>query len=158
MKMKVYLMQHGMPVSKEENPDRPLSERGKRDVEEVTGILHACPTMPKEILHSGKTRARETAEIIASGLGAGTVTKAKGGLSPLDEVEAIAQELCRAVTDVFIVGHLPHLGRLAALLLGAREAQSPIRFQQGGVLCLERDHAGEWAVIWMVVPEIIGNK
>ena len=148
-------MQHGTPVSKEEDPDRPLSEKGKRDVEKVAEILHACPIMPKEIHHSGKTRARETAEIIASGLGAGTGAKARGGLSPLDEVEEIAQELCRAETDTFIVGHLPHLGRLAASLLGAGEARNPVRFQQGGLLCLERDDAGKWAVIWMVVPEIL---
>jgi len=30
--MRVYLVQHGEAVSKEENPDRPLSEKGAADV------------------------------------------------------------------------------------------------------------------------------
>ncbi len=69
--MKIYLMQHGKPVSKEENPDRPLSEEGRRDVGKMALLLHTCIPLPGEILHSGKTRAEQTAEIIASKLGPG---------------------------------------------------------------------------------------
>jgi hypothetical protein len=31
--VKAIIMQHGRPVSKEENPDRPLSDQGKKETE-----------------------------------------------------------------------------------------------------------------------------
>ncbi|MBW1942827.1 MAG: histidine phosphatase family protein, partial [Deltaproteobacteria bacterium] len=80
--MKVYLMQHGKPVSKEENPDRPLSEDGRRGVEKMVFLLQNCSSLPGDILHSGKTRARQTAEIIATKLGSGLKARERGGLSP----------------------------------------------------------------------------
>jgi|GEM_PF-5342255 len=33
--MRLYLMQHGRPVAKKENPDRPSLDQGKEDVERV---------------------------------------------------------------------------------------------------------------------------
>ena len=31
-----------------------------------------------------------------------------------------------------------------------------VRFQPGGVLCLERNEAGRWAIAWLVVPALLG--
>ena len=38
--MKLYLAQHGDATAKEENPDRPLSDSGNKDVEVVGRLLH----------------------------------------------------------------------------------------------------------------------
>ena len=54
-----------------------------------------------------------------------------------------------------LVGHLPHLGRVAALLLTGDQERNVINFHMGGVLRLGRVTAGKWAVDWMVVPKII---
>jgi phosphohistidine phosphatase len=56
---------------------------------------------------------------------------------------------------IMLVGHLPHLGRVAALLLTGDQERNVINFHMGGVLRLGRVTAGKWAVDWMVVPEII---
>ncbi|MGH2376556.1 MAG: hypothetical protein ACRDIC_24240 [bacterium] len=54
-----------------------------------------------------------------------------------------------------LVGHLPHLGRLASLLLVGTAERAVIRFQMGGVVCLARDDSGAWALEWMLVPELV---
>ena len=51
--------------------------------------------------------------------------------------------------------HLPHLGKLAALLLCGDKERNVINFQMGGLVRLKRMAAGQWAVDWMVLPETI---
>ena len=90
--MKIYLVQHGKPVPKEKDLDRPLSELGRRDVEKVASFLRKIGIEVQEIFHSGKTRARQTAEIMISKLNPGREPLEKDGLSPLDDVKTIAEE------------------------------------------------------------------
>ena len=153
--MRVYLMQHGKPVPKEEDPDRPLSGQGKVDGGRVSEFLRKSGVKVQKAFHSGKTRARQTAEIMVSQLNPGLEATEKAGLSPMDDVKEIANEIKGAERDLLITGHLPHLGRLASLLVAGDEAVPVVRFQQGGVVCLEKDEEGGWSVAWMVVPEIL---
>lgn len=153
--MRLYLMQHGRPVAKEENPDRPLSDHGKRDVERVAGFLHELGVQFEEAFHSGKTRARQTAESMISKLSPGLALAQREGLSPLDDVRNIAEYAKSVRKDLLIVGHLPHLGKLASLLITGSESVPVVRFQQGGVVCLEKDTDGVWSIVWMLVPEIL---
>ena len=153
--MRLYLMRHGKPLSKETKPERPLSDQGRRDVGKIADFLRRVGVNVREIFHSGKTRARETAEIVAAALGPHVSVEERNDLLPLDNVGRIAEGIAISHDDLFIAGHLPHLAKLAGLLVTANEAVSVARFQEGGVVCLERDDAGKWAVAWMVVPEIL---
>jgi phosphohistidine phosphatase len=56
--------------------------------------------------------------------------------------------------NIMLVGHLPHLGKLASLLLCGDENAGLISFRMGGALCLERDGAGKWSVQWMIIPDL----
>ena len=49
--------------------------------------------------------------------------------------------------DLMLVGHLPHLTRLAALLLTGVADDAVIQFQQGGLFDLERTDT-RWVVGW----------
>lgn len=154
--MNVYLVQHGRPVPKEENPDRPLSDQGRREAERMAAFLREAGVRVQTVFHSEKTRARETAEIMASKLQPDKRALEKKGLSPLDDVRAVAGEIDEGQEDLMIVGHLPHLAKLASLLTAGDESIQVVSFQQGGVVCLRR--GGEergWAVAWMLVPEIV---
>jgi phosphohistidine phosphatase len=153
--MRVYLMQHGKPVSKAENPDRPLSEQGRGDVEKVTEFLGKSGVKLEVAFHSGKTRARQTAEIVVSQLNPDVKAQERAGLSPLDDVKEIARQIKDADKELLIAGHLPYLAKLASFLVAGDEAVSVVKFKQGGVVCLEKDEGGDWSVAWMVVPEII---
>lgn len=155
--MNIYLMQHGKPVPKEEDPDRPLSERGKQEVEKMAHFLKKARIEMEQVFHSGKTRAKESAEIMISKLSPGNSPLEKPGLSPLDDTNLIAEEIKHCQKDLMIVGHLPQLGKLVSLLTSGNESNAIVSFQQGGVVCLQQADDGKkgWVIAWMIVPEII---
>jgi phosphohistidine phosphatase len=149
-------MQHGIPVSKADDPERPLSAQGIKDVENLAEFLQKRGITVKDLYHSGKRRARETAEIMSTRLAHGTEPKERRGLSPLDDVGDIADQIINGEGDLLIAGHLPHLARLTSRLVLGNETVPVVRFQQGGLVCLERHEDEGWAVAWMLVPEILG--
>lgn len=153
--MKLYVIQHGNPVPKEDNPDRPLSIQGERDVRKIALYLEEHAIRLQEILHSGKTRARQTAEIMMSALNPDADLVKRGGLSPLDDPNLIVDYIKDRQKDLMIVGHLPHLSKLVSLLVSGSESVSVVTFQQGGVVCLERKKEGDWTVVWMIIPDMV---
>lgn len=60
--MRLYLVQHGQAFPATEHPDRPLTDLGQREVETVAALLARGQSCLARIVHSGKTRARQTAE------------------------------------------------------------------------------------------------
>ncbi len=153
--MRLYLMQHGRPVPKEEDPERPLSEKGADDVKRMAGFLEGRGVRVDEVFHSGKTRARQTAEIMISRLNPGAQPMEKPGLSPMDDISDIAEQIRGREKDLMISGHLPHLAKLASLLITGTESIPVVSFQQGGIVCLSRSENREWSIAWMLVPEIV---
>jgi phosphohistidine phosphatase len=146
-------MQHGNAVDEAVDPERPLSEKGVRDVEAVSAFLSDAGIGQPPIWHSGKMRARQTAERLAVHLKA-HAPQEQEGLKPKDPVKVVSQAVKGLQDDLVIVGHLPHLSRLTSRLLTGDEEAAVVAFQQGGVVCLERSASGQWAVRWMVVPEL----
>lgn len=154
--MNIYLMQHGKPVPKEKNPYKPLSDRGRDDVSKMAGFLKNAGIQVETVFHSDKTRARQTAEIISSKINPGKKSQKREGLSPLDDVKTIAKEIKQGQKDFMIVGHLPHLGKLVSFLTTGSDSSQVVSFQQGGVVCLRTNEEElNWAIAWMLVPEII---
>ena len=151
--MRLYLMQHGEAVDKEIDTERPLSERGKRDVERIAKFLAAAGIRIPTVWHSSKTRARETAEILSAFMHANTVEQT--GLNPDDDIAAVLHALCESHDDLAIAGHLPHLALLAAELLRTKGKATPVLFQRGGIVALDRNGDKTWQVAWMIVPELI---
>lgn len=153
--MHVYLVQHGEAIDKTIDPDRPLSDLGTRDAAQIGHFLQQAHVVVATIWHSGKTRARQTAEALAKYLGQGGRPIEKAALAPNDPVQPIYAELARAEEDVMIVGHLPHLAKLASQLLVGTDNAEPVKFQNAGVLCLERVEHGHWRIRWMLVPVLL---
>jgi len=110
---------------------------------------------PLPIHHSGKTRARQTAEIIAPYLRPECQVQERDKLSPNDPVQGLAKELSEMTSDLMIVGHLPFLGKLASTLIAGSEAKNLVAFRQGGVVCLQRSEEKAWQVAWMVTPDLL---
>jgi phosphohistidine phosphatase len=77
------------------------------------------------------------------------------GLAPLDAANIWAERLKDITDDIFLVGHMPHLGRLASLLLFGNADNNIISFKMAGVVCLKREDAGAWSLQWMLTPEIL---
>ncbi len=153
--MFLYLVQHAAAKSEAEDPTRDLTEQGRRDMESVAHQLQRLKVQISQIFHSGKTRARSTANILAGHLQPPAGVSEAPGLAPLDDPEIWAGRLAPMAENILVVGHLPHLGRLAAILLSGDKERKVINFQMGGVVRLQRLEGQQWAVDWMLIPEII---
>lgn len=154
--MRIYLVQHGKARSKEEDPDRPLTREGRSDVRRVARRLTGASVEVRRLVHSGKTRARETAEEIANALGDGVPppVETSGHLGPTDDPSGWADRLGEGEDGVMLVGHLPFMERMAARLVAGDPDASVVTFSKGGVLCLGRDEDGPggWTVRWFLTP------
>jgi phosphohistidine phosphatase len=156
--MDVYLMQHGEAWPEQANPDRPLTDAGRATVERVARRAAGPGLRPDGIRHSGIPRARQSAEILATQLGAEGQVREEPGLRPQDPVAPVAERLLRQAgedTAVALVGHLPFLERLASRLPAGDEAAEVLAFRVGGLVKLvpKRQPAG-FAVAWVLAPEL----
>jgi phosphohistidine phosphatase len=152
----LYLVQHAEAKSKEEDPARDLTEKGREDLARVARQVGNLRMAVSRILHSGKTRAQTTAEILAASLQPSQGIAATDGLAPLEDPGIWADRLADLDEDVMLVGHLPHLARLAGRLMCGDQQTNPVNFQMGGMVCLQRLEAGHWAVEWMLTPAVLG--
>ena len=155
--MQIYLVQHGESQPEEIDPERRLTENGARAVQRVADFLRTSGGLHVDaIWHSGKARAQQTAELLgpATRAGEGALMQ-HDGLAPKDAVEPIKRELEQGNSNAMIVGHLPFLGRLAALLLTGNSDNEVVAFQLSCVVNLNRDDAGRWKLEWMIVPKLL---
>ena len=151
--MTIYLVRHGEARPDVDDASRPLSERGRAEIERVARLVAVLRPAVAEIRHSGLLRGRQTAEILAAALGPARGVRAAGGLAPSDEPGVAAAE-CEAATEpILLVGHMPHLGRLASRLLIGEAGRELIRFETGTVACLSRAERG-WVVDWLITPRL----
>ncbi|RLC93102.1 MAG: phosphohistidine phosphatase SixA [Chloroflexi bacterium] len=152
--MEVYLVQHGEAKSEAEDPGRPLTDKGRSDVELVATRVGCLGLEVTRILHSGRLRARQTAELIADQVMPPCGVAEQEGLGPSDSPEKAKQLVLEAQEPLMIVGHLPHLSRLASSLVVGDPTKEVVGFTMGGVVCL-RSVDGGWVVAWALVPGLI---
>ncbi len=69
--MSIYLVQHGLSLPKDIDPEKGLSEKGAADVNRIAEVAQGYGVQVSRIVHSGKKRARETARNICSPTAAG---------------------------------------------------------------------------------------
>ncbi len=152
----LYLVRHGEATSKEQNPARPLTESGAKEVERIAAWFTSTKLPVDEIQHSGKLRAQQTAEIFAQHLGLpGRVTESPG-LSPNDDVQPVADSLSRETKSLMLVGHLPFMGRLVGYLVGGDPEQTVAQFDAAGVVVLQRDD-DRWSIVCALWPRLLGS-
>jgi len=153
--MKLYLVQHGEAKRKEEDPSRPLTNKGIKDAEKVAKYISKLRIKIKKIFHSGKLRAKQTAEIYAKHLKPEEGVSETDGLNPLDEPKIWIEKIKTIDEDIMLTGHLPHLSKLASALITGDENKEIIKFRNAGIICLERDEQGKWIILWAIPPEMI---
>jgi phosphohistidine phosphatase len=153
--MRAYLVQHGKAKSKEEDPDRPLTDEGRSELGRVAAFAERSEQITVgRIWNSGKTRAAESAQILANALRPPLGVRSAEAMDPGDPPEVWAERLPQMAQDVMLVGHLPHLARLAALLLTGDSKRETVIFENGGIVCLEHD-GQHWALRWAVTPSLV---
>jgi len=153
--MKLYLIQHAKAASEDVDPERPLTEEGRRDIQKITAFIKPLSLRVDYLWHSGKKRAAQTAELLSEVVEINKALTAHAGLGPNDDVTALKDELVSRQQDIMIVGHLPFLDKLASLLLTGCESAGSVAFKNAGIVCLVRSGENRWQLDWMVTPEIL---
>jgi phosphohistidine phosphatase len=154
--MNLYLVQHGLAMPEEEDSARPLSDKGRNDVRKVASFVSShIINRIDNFMHSGKTRAQQSAQIMAEVLNPLAEVKEGDGLNPEDEPGVWLERLDDSNEDHMLVGHLPHLSRLAGLLVCGDKEKKVVNFQNGGIVALFRDQDRKWAVQWVVIPDLL---
>ena len=150
--MKLFLVRHAHAVDETENPLRPLSAKGRAQMQALATVLRAegREFSPDLIWHSPLVRARETAELLVQHLGLFVPQFQAPGLTPEDDPRPLAKRLESITDTVAIVGHEPHLGMLAGLLVN-RSIVDAMPFSKAEVRAYELT-AGRWTVLWAATP------
>jgi len=153
--LNLYLVRHGEPQPEDVDPERHLSKKGWAEVGRVGAYVNKKTNIHvKCIYHSGKMRTRETAQALAVYFEPVEGVKETLGLSPLDDPQTWVDRLADMENDIVLVGHLPHLMKLASRLLGEKPENLGLEFPTGGMVCLKRTGNEEWSVRWIVTPEM----
>ncbi len=153
--MDLYLVRHGEAFGAEIDPERPLTLQGRADVETVAAFAarHGGIRLGG-IFHSPKMRAAQTAAIVAEHL-VPESTELSDGLLPNDDPQIWVDRLAARQANTMLVGHMPHLSRVASLLLAGDPDQELITFRMGGMVALRRDERRLWRVEWVLTPDVV---
>lgn len=150
--MALFLVQHGKSLPKEKDPDQGLSKEGLAETQSMAQIAAEKNVQVERIIHSGKKRALQTAEIFMRALEpeAGII---KGpGLAPLDDVASFASTL-DSEEKIMVVGHLPFMERLVSHLVAGSADTPVIKFQNSSIVCLDMENESErWFIRWVQFP------
>lgn len=152
--MRLYLVRHATAQSDHLDPRRPLSERGRQEVEKVAAFLREKNLKIGVLWHSTKLRAIQTAEILASALQIDNGVLPREGLSPNDPIDPMQKEIVFGQSDLMIVGHLPFVSLMASRLLTGDSGSDIISFYAATVVCLEGE-GDNWRLAWMITPALL---
>ena len=157
----LYLVRHGVAAERGEAwPDdskRPLVQRGVVRLRQAAAALTRLNVTFDVILTSPLTRARQTADLLASGLGGRPPIHTVDSLSPGGSYAAFLDDLARhgRRSHIACVGHEPDLGQFTARLIGAR---APIEFKKGAICRIDVDTlplSGPGHLRWFVTPRML---
>ncbi|MEE8576913.1 MAG: phosphohistidine phosphatase SixA [candidate division Zixibacteria bacterium] len=155
--MRLYIVQHGDSVAKEIDPNRPLSDQGQADIQRLAEWLSSHNVRIGQILHSGKTRAKETAEILRPLLKFPAQIYEGQGLSPNDSPEAFLYQLGDSKKDTLIAGHMPFVARTVSQALTGAPDRQLVEFVPGSVAGLERSDGASWRLFFFARPEFFNR-
>lgn len=142
----IYLVHHADAVGPEVEPQRPLSPSGLAHAEALAAQAAAKGVKPVAIWHSGKLRARQTAEPFLRLCNPLAEFAAIHGLQPMDAPTWIRDFVTAEHREVMLVGHMPNLPRVLTSLVSGDES-SLLSFPLHGMIALEAAHE-RWREVW----------
>ena len=150
---RVYFAQHGLAIDKTDNPERSLSRAGIEQTNAIAKQLQLSANPISQIFHSGKLRALQTAEIIASTMNIRSIS-AIDHLSPNAAVTLVTKNL--TINNALYIGHLPHLEKLVSELITNNQNKNIIKFQNSGIVCLEKGN-DSYHIKWYLTPDLLSG-
>ena len=152
--MKLYLVRHGESKPEQEDPSKPLTEKGRQDIRHLGRTLKNMNILVPRVFHSGKLRAEETAKLIADSLETPVAVEQAAGLAPNDDITPTLDWVIAEEEDLMIVGHLPFMARLLEALVETSDPEELPVFDSGNLVGVER--IGErWQIFRHIGPNMI---
>lgn len=138
---------------------RPLSDRGRADVARLADDARTRGVKPDVIWHSGKLRARQTAEAFWRACNPLAAFAHVRGLQPDDPPSWMRDQLAgdpsttpgAGLRSILVVGHMPHLPALLHLLCGDAADPPAFDFPLHGCVALDAD-GDRWKELWRIKP------
>ena len=147
----LYLVRHGEAALAYPDGERPLTDRGERDIEELGRWAASQEVQVEQVLHSGLDRARGTAEILARHLDPPQGVSATSGLGPDDDPRSAWVWLVQETRNLAVVTHLPFVSELTSLLVEGDPHRQVVPFRPGTLAHLVRGEDG-WSLEGFVSP------
>ncbi|MFG0382460.1 phosphohistidine phosphatase SixA [Pseudomonas sp. zbq_18] len=133
--MTLWLLRHGEAEPRaRSDAERPLTERGRREVRKAAERLRGCELA--HILVSPYLRAQQTAELVRESLGLKLPLTTVDWATPDDSPRAAANQLDAYPGECLLVSHNPLLGSLAGLLLHGH-LQQPLGLSTASLVALD---------------------
>lgn len=153
--MTIFLIRHAHAVDADEDPERPLSKRGRAQVDALALFLKRSKLFqPVEFWHSPLLRSQETAGLLAQGLRLRVPQVLIPELEPESDPHVVARRLKQAAKAVAVVGHEPHLSALATLMITGKTEPAVFVMKKAAALAIE-GIGHYWSVRWHVSPDLI---
>ncbi len=152
--MAIYLVQHGVSLPKEQDPEKGLSDTGIAETRRIAGVAKGYRVPVTIIFHSGTQRSMQTADIFMEFLKPPQGVHFLDGLLPLDDVAPIASRM-EDIPNAMLVGHLPFMSRMTTYLITGETDRTIFQFQNSGIVCLEKyAETHHWVIQWTLMPTI----
>lgn len=145
----LYLVHHGEAVGPDVDPRRPLSDIGRASVALLAEQAARRGAKPSVVWHSGKLRARQTAQEYWRACNALAEFSATRDLQSEDQPTWMRDRLLGETRDIMLVGHYPHLPALRSLLVTGSIGSPELHFPLHGIVAVETGDGGEtWKESW----------
>lgn len=153
----LYIIRHAHAVDASENPQRPLSAKGREQCAQVAAFFRANDALSEvaEFWHSSLVRSRETATLLRDGLRLAAPLREVVGLESEDSPQLIAARVAVLNRSVALVGHEPHLSNLVSLLTAGASSPAIVDISKAAVLALEPNGNNRWVLAWHVAPSLL---
>jgi phosphohistidine phosphatase len=147
----VFLVHHAQALAAEIDHTRPLSTLGLQQAEFVARGAIERGAKPVGISHSGKLRARQTAEAWLRLVNPFATFAAVRGLRPDDDPDIAATALLAEDRDLVLASHMPLLPELLHRLTTGQHDRQSASFPLNGCVALERKDQ-LWQIRWTIAP------
>ena len=164
--VQLYLIRHAHAAAAADDSLRPLSDRGREECSRLVAFFQRNGALqPAQFWHSPLVRALETARLLADGLKLDHALVETPGLRPEDNPSEIADRIEKldTIDRLALVGHEPHLGALATLLLRGKDHPVAFDLKKGAVLAFapaggthKKSGRPRWHALWHIEPALLG--
>jgi phosphohistidine phosphatase len=145
--VRLYLVHHAEALGSDLDPQQPLSAFGRHQAASLASRAHALGARPALIWHSGKLRARQTAEAMLAACNPFATLRMTKGLRPEDRPDLIVVAIEDVDDDLMIVSHAP------LLLLLTDRLGIPTAVPLNGMIAMSRIAPGRYVEEWRAEPK-----